>query len=133
MGSEYRWHIENRIIYAFLFDNITQDDLRKGNEAITQFIEANGIPPVHIIFDTTSVDRIMTTVVQVRSELHYFQDNRIGWCVVFGLHGLVDAAVRFTSGIIGRATGINIQIVPTLNDALSFLNQVDPTLNTESQ
>jgi hypothetical protein len=129
MASENSWYIENRVIYARLFGSVTQDDLREGNAAITGFIDTSGVPPIHIIFDTTAVERIMITALQVRNEVHYFQDKRIGWVVVCGLRGIVEVAVHFIGGIISRVTGIRIQAVSTLDDGLAFLRQVDPSLN----
>ncbi len=129
MGSEYTWHTENRVIYARLFENVTIEDLRKGNAAISEMLAASGTPPVHLIFDTTAVNRVMVTILQVRNELHYIHDPRIGWFVVYGLRGLVEATVQFIVGITSRALGFRVRTVSTFNDARDFLTSMDATLH----
>lgn len=128
MGSEYSWHIENRVILARVFGEVTEDDLREGDTAIQQLMAESPAERVHIIFDATGVQRLAITVVQARNKLHYLQDPRLGWIVVFGLHGIMEVTVQFIAGIISRVTGMQLRFVSSMADARLFLKRVDVSL-----
>jgi hypothetical protein len=128
MTSEYSWLVTGRIISAPMFGVIGQDDLRSGNQAISRMLDESVSPPVHIIFDCTSVQSISFSALQVIGSLRYLKHPSLGWLVAIGLSGGLRGAAQFIGSIVTMTTGAHIHFCDTQQEAFIFLEGVDKTL-----
>jgi len=128
MSSQYSWQQKDQLIYARLSGTVDAQDLRKGNANISHYLEDSKSASVHLLFDCREVERITFSVVQVRNELRYLQHPALGWVVIFGMSGVVENMVEFLTAVISRLSGLRVYSADTLEDGVSFLQSVDPSL-----
>ncbi len=128
MASQYVWHLKDRIVYARLSGTINEDDLRKGNAIISQYLAESKHVPIHLLLDCREIERITFSVIQIRNELHYLQHPSLGMVVIFGMTGLVERSVEFLTALVTRLTGLQVYSAKSPDEGLVFLRTIDPSL-----
>ncbi len=121
------WLLEHRVSYMQFEGAVTLDELR---EAITVWIDMLDASPdallVHSVQDVgniTSFPSHLKVVKDVVTPAH--EHPRMGWVVTVNLN---DAIIRFLVTMVEKLTRSRQRFVDTPDDALAFLNQVDPLL-----
>lgn len=125
MGYEVSWYIEGRIVQAIFTGEITFQEAEVASELTAQYIQ-NGQPPlVHLIADTTRLERFPTNLNLLnRSASKHLWQPKLGWTIVIS----TNSTTRFISGIITQVARVRFRMFPTLEDGLAFLEDQDSSL-----
>jgi hypothetical protein len=78
---------------------------------------------VHILADESLIEDLpsLTTFIDVAQSLDFAGSNR-GWYI---LYGIPNRLVGMISAILANVLRLRLKIVPTYEDAIAFLNEVD--------
>lgn len=128
MASEYRWYIEDHIIYAQLIGRIAPEDLQRGNMQIGLFLEGMPRQTVHLIYDARAAQSVDFSLFQARKELHYLQHPALNWLVTYGATGIVGGTVITFSQLLGQIASVKFRNLNTFSECLRFLRIQDPDL-----
>lgn len=125
MGYEVSWYIEGRIVQAIFTGEMTLQETEVASELTAQYIQ-NGQPPlVHLIADTTQLERFPTNLNLLnRSASKHLWQPKLGWTIVIS----TNSTTRFISGIITQVARVRFRMFPTLEDGLAFLEDQDSSL-----
>jgi hypothetical protein len=138
ISTDVKWHIQGYILYCY---NVhTADDIKARNQNALKLIEAEGKPPyVHMLIDFSlpedpNYSANVRELVRFSTSSQEFQDARdklirhplFGWVVAFNVQNLNSTV---SGKIIAQKYGYKRKDVDTLEDAIVFLKQVDPTIN----
>ena len=126
MAYEIDWYIPGRVIKAVFSGNISLQEAEAASEATAQFIH-NGEPPlVHLLADTTKLERFPTNLNLLnRSASKHLWQPKLGWTIVISS----STTTRFVSGIITQVARVRFRMFPTYADGLNFLADQDSTLS----
>jgi len=128
MGYEISWYIPGRVVLAQFTDTITLDEAEAASDKVAQFIQEGKPPLVHLIADTTRMDRFPTNLnlLNRSASKHLWQPN-LGWTIVI----TTNSTTRWISGIITQVARVRFRMFPTLQDGLRFLTDQDSTLRDQ--
>lgn len=122
MDFDIVWLVPDRVLCWRTPREITIDMLKQIH-AETRPIALNGIPPVHFVLDTLATQRYPSI-----ADLSLYRFPEVsadfGWNVLI----VISAALRHLLSIILRLSKGRYRVVATMQDAMVFLKQSDPTL-----
>ena len=125
MGHEISWYIPGRVVYAKFTGEINLNDAETASELTAQMLQAGDPPLVHLIADTTKLDRFPTNLNLLnRSASKHLWQPKLGWTIVIS----TNSTTRFISGIITQVARVRFRMFPTMEDGLKFLADQDGTL-----
>jgi hypothetical protein len=130
MGYKISWYIPGRVVLVQFTDTISLEEAEACSDEVAQAIQDGKPPLVHLIADTTKMDRFPTNLnlLNRSASKHLWQPN-LGWTIVI----TANSTTRWISGIITQVARVRFRMFPTLQDGLSFLNDQDPTLREQIQ
>ncbi len=120
MSYSLNWHVEKRVLYLRLFNNISANEIIDCNQAALRYIR-EGTQPVHIVIDTLD---ITTYPNNLRWIIHMVQNNptkAIGWRLVIA----DDHNLRVLLSTILSVLHVPIHSCQTVQEALDYLKQLD--------
>ena len=123
MPFEISWYREGRIVGLRYYGNITLDDLKAATKAFADYVE-KGTPPVHSLADVREVNKYPVNLHQIAAAINRGDPNRVGWTVIV----TSSTPIRFISTAIGNLIRSKVRAFATLEAALDYLREVDPTL-----
>lgn len=125
MGHEISWYIPGRVVYAKFTGEISLAEAEAASELTAQLLQSGDPPLVHLIADTTKLDRFPTNLNLLnRSASKHLWQPKLGWTIVIS----TNSTTRFISGIITQVARVRFRMFPTLEDGLKFLADQDVTL-----
>jgi hypothetical protein len=125
MGYEVSWYIEGRVVKATFTGEMTIQETESASEMTAQYIQEGQPPCVHLIADTTQLERFPTNLNLLnRSSSKHLWQPRIGWTIVIS----TNSTTRFISGVITQVARVRFRMFPTLEEGLVFLADQDKTL-----
>jgi hypothetical protein len=125
MGYEVSWYIEGRIVQAIFTGEMTLQEAESASELTAQYIQDGQPPLVHLIADTTRLERFPTNLNLLnRSASKHLWQPKLGWTIVIS----TNSTTRFISGIITQVARVRFRMFPTLEDGLAFLEDQDTSL-----
>jgi hypothetical protein len=125
MGYEISWYIPGRVVQAVFMGDITLQEAEAASELTAQFIQSGEEQLVHLIADTTRLERFPTNLNLLnRSASKHLWQPKLGWTIVIS----TNSTTRFISGIITQVARVRFRMFPTYKDGLSFLADQDSTL-----
>ncbi|MEZ4669998.1 MAG: hypothetical protein R3E39_19005 [Anaerolineae bacterium] len=125
MGHEISWYIPGRVVYAKFTGEVSLNDAETASELVTQFLQSGDPPLVHLIADTTKLDRFPTNLNLLnRSASKHLWQPKLGWTIVIS----TNSTTRFISGIITQVARVRFRMFPTVEDGLKFLADQDASL-----
>ena len=89
---------------------------------------SSGVAPVHIVVDLTRMETIPTNLKQNMSMGDYLRHPNLGWTVLVGGNVLVN----FMLSILSQVFQMKYTKRETVEEALAFLAEHDPTLHLET-
>jgi len=128
MGYEISWYVPGRIVQAVFIGTITSEEAETASTLTAEFIQ-NGEPPmVHLIADTTKLERFPTNLNLLnRSASKHLWQPSLGWTIVIS----TNSTTRWISGIITQVARVRFRMFPTFNEGLKFLADQDSTLRNQ--
>lgn len=128
MGYEISWYVPGRIVQAVFIDTITPEEAEAASDMTAQFIQEGTPPMVHLIADTTRLERFPTNLNLLnRSASKHLWQPKLGWTIVIS----TNSTTRWISGIITQVARVRFRMFPTLDDGIRFLADQDSTLREQ--
>lgn len=123
MAYEITWCVPNRVIKAVFIGEITLQEAEAASELTANLIQESDQPLVHLVADTTRLDRFPTNLNLLnRSASKHLWQPKLGWTIVVS----TNSTTRFISGIITQVARVRFRMFPTIEDGLLFLGDQDP-------
>jgi len=120
------WYIPKRVVHATFMGEITLSEAETASELTAQLIGDGDPPMVHLIADTTRLERFPTNLNLLnRSASKHLWQPKLGWTIVIS----TNSTTRFISGIITQVARVRFRMFPTLEDGMAFLADQDSSLN----
>ena len=132
MFEKVRWHVDGRILITEFSGIVSLEDVKKSSKLAVMMINNEKQPPAtHIIADVSDVSKLDASILKLhpmREAITPLLSNpHIGWLV------LVDPepnhVMLFIIKTITELTSRRMRVVPTLQQALHFIDDIDPTIN----
>ncbi len=128
MPFDIRWYIPHRVIYINVHGELTLEDLRQSHAATLDYI-AQGQAPVHIISDTSAMEKFPHGLNAYKEILGQKTHPNTGWVVTITHNQLQRLLANMTTQIAGGQQ----KSMVSFEDALDFLQRVDLTLSIDDQ
>jgi hypothetical protein len=126
MPYQISWYVDKRVLYQRYQGTLTATDIIAADHEATTYVDS-GTPPVHIIADTSQVQKFPLNL----SESTRLLSNRakgLGWVLVISRN----RALNFVISVALQVRGVDIRFVASLDEALVFLAARDQTLSLDS-
>lgn len=126
MPIEVYWYLDKRVSYFKYSGVITVEDLQQSAEIGRQLLDSSDAPLVHSIQDSgaiTEFPRNLYNVHKITNES--LTHPRMGWLISTGIN---DQITRFVAEMLSKVTKHRQRFVITVDEALTFLNEVDASL-----
>ena len=128
MGYEISWYVPGRVVQAIFIDTITPEEAEAASDLTAQLIQEGTPPMVHLIADTTRLERFPTNLNLLnRSASKHLWQPKLGWTIVIS----TNSTTRWISGIITQVARVRFRMFPTLEDGVRFLADQDSTLREQ--
>lgn len=125
MGYEISWYVPGRVVMAVFSGDINLQEAEAASEETAQFIQSGELPFVHLLADTTKLERFPTNLNLLnRSASKHLWQPKLGWTIVIS----TNSTTRFISGIITQVARVRFRMFPTYADGLNFLADQDASL-----
>jgi len=119
------WYTEKRILYQQYAGVLTEAELIAADNEATNLVQS-GTAPVHIIADTTSVEKFPMSLSQANRLLGKRAEG-LGWVVTISHN----RAMNFLVSVVLQVRGVETRFATSLDEALVFLCHRDPSLKLE--
>jgi hypothetical protein len=128
MGYEITWYVPGRVVQAIFTGTITLEEAEAASAKTAEFIQEGQPPLVHLIADTTKMDRFPTNLNLLnRSASKHLWQPKLGWTIVIS----TNSTTRWISGIITQVARVRFRMFPTLSEGVKFLADQDATLREQ--
>jgi hypothetical protein len=122
MAYEVHWLYPSRVVLVRFSGIVTADEL-EAQAVATRGLVLEGTPPVHIIVDTLSMDKMAFSLMELRrASAHRLEE--IGWTVLIRHNPIV----QFFASIALQVLHMPLTFADTQPQAIAFLRERDPTL-----
>jgi len=125
MTYQISWHLEKRILMVKMFGILTDEESTEISAINSRHLQ-EGTAPVHIIVDTTGLEKFPTNLRQNSQFMAYLRSPSLGWVIVIGLANNVLA--KFAVSVISQVIHFQLSQRDSIADALRFLEGHDSTL-----
>jgi hypothetical protein len=125
MPYQTRWYVEKRIIVTTYTGIIHIEDIR-GQIDETHVLIEQGTPLIHSIIDLSQIEKWppLNVVNEFRSMNIESVRVRIGWSIIVANN----VVLKFGSALFAPVFNLRQRIFSNLDEALTFLQENDPTL-----
>jgi hypothetical protein len=124
---EIGWHQADRIVHLRFYGDVTIDEIRDSSLSVKTHVE-QGKPLVHTISDLSDVQHFPRNLLQISKATTKLDNSVLGWTIVIGANPIL----AFIVTTISQLAGARLRMLPTMEEALTFLKSVDTTLQDES-
>lgn len=126
MPVEVRWYVQNHVLLARYYGNVTPDDIVNQYTVGFEMCESVDTVLVHLIADISEVQSFPKTVMDYKGRFGEKAKNA-GWVILVGENRMI----RFLSTVVTNLMKLRFSYVNTLGEALEFISARDPFLNLE--
>lgn len=128
MPLESTWMLDKRVVYFRVYGDVSGAEIVATMQTHMQHYEV-GIAPVHTIVEMQSPAINVPSLMQLQKLGVAPRHPNTGWIILLGTErNLVSFAIATMIQLSGAK---DYRAVKTLDEAVSFLNHNDPTLNLE--
>lgn len=121
MSCEIKWFADHRIIMCTVIGDITIEEVKQANEDIKVLLD-QGRSPVHVISNVLELGNFPLNLTQIKNSTDYLYHPAMGWQVVAGHH---NPMIRFIASVASQVAHVNLRMVDTMDEAITFLERVD--------
>ena len=123
MSVGVTWLVEGHLLLLNSWGKVNVNELDTMDIHIGEMLENSQVPLVHGIHDHSNAEQIPSAkdLMKVKSGTH----PRVGWLIIVGLD---DKLMKFFVSATGQVLGLRLRFMKTLEEALTFLQDVDSTL-----
>jgi hypothetical protein len=123
MPYRISWLVEGRVILAELSGDLTAEELIPYDRAICQHLDAAKAFQVHYLVDTSRVQGLPG--MNDMKDFSFLRHPRMGWTAAVGIQSPL---VRSVGNFLSKLYKIKARELKSVDEALEFLQSVDPTL-----
>lgn len=125
MPFDVSWYVERRVVKTVLSGNLTLRDAEAASLMTSDFLLKGSPPLVHLIADTTELEKFPTNLSLINGEAsHHLRNPLLGWTIVISS----STATRFVSSIMTQVARVRFRMFATWEQSIDFLVQQDSTL-----
>jgi|GEM_PF-2238313 len=123
MPYELKWILPEYILFQHLHGEYSASEVGECDAKTVELMEGSPQKHVHLIIDDANITQMppVTALAKVKSSRH----DKLGWTIVFGNKSV---GMRFTTTLANRILGFKMIIVPTYEEAVEKLYELDPDL-----
>lgn len=125
MPVDIFWYLPKRVLMVQLEGHTRFDEQRQLGEQVTAFLDEGEPPMVHILVNTESAYDQMVQISYAQQVLTFIKHEQLGWLLPYGPTKRIR---HFAASVLTQAAGVRYRYCKSLDDALDFLQQADPTL-----
>jgi hypothetical protein len=126
MPFTHQWLLEGHIIYMHVWDHVSGEELVELNQAGATYLENAACDCVYLVMhDEDMVGIPGNSMKQHMDMMQFLRDPRLSQTVGVGK---VNAVTRFLQTVMNHALGMNTKRVDTLEEAVDFLQHLNPEL-----
>jgi hypothetical protein len=120
------------VIYQQYSGDVSFEDMQDGHHAIMNLLNSShiGKQRIHIIFDLSQRKTLAADTMKLKNmrEMFSYKDNRfpMGWFLV--IQPKPHPVMRFVALASAKTTNLKLRIVPSVENAQTFLKRVDTSL-----
>ncbi len=125
MPFEVSWYIERRVVSTVLTGNLSLQDAEAASLLTSEYIIKGKPPLVHLIADTTHLEKFPTNLSLINGEAsHHLRNPLLGWTIVISS----STATRFVSSIMTQVARVRFRMFATWEQSINFLEEQDTSL-----
>jgi hypothetical protein len=118
-----QWYVPQRVLYSVVQGPLNEDDSLYADEMLTQSLN-QASDTVHLLIDVTRVRHPSSALLNLQH--HIFRHMNIGWIATVG--AAQNPILNFGISAISPAIRIRHRDLPSVHEAISFLQEADATL-----
>ena len=129
MAYKTQWVIQDRLVYGQLSGDMTVEDMTVFNQENEAILE-EGVPLVHFLIHDADLTSVPISLGTLSNVLSFIKGENLGWVVTIG-----EGSFRmgeFLSATLARIAQVRYKRVATLQEAIDFLQPLDPTLDWDN-
>ncbi len=123
MPYQTRYSVNERVIHNRLYGEMTPEDPAGFNAATLDLIRS-GDAPVHLIFDTSSLEPVNVPLKNVVEMVTFPGENKLGWVIIVGENPFA----RFVGSMLMQAGRVKYRMVGSMDEAVAILQRMDTSL-----
>lgn len=123
MSVHSEWYLPGRVILTRAVGTVSDAEVLADDPVILAMLDQGASPLVHMIIDDSQLDNLPNFATF--SQLQWGKHERLGWIIVVGVQNKVLIFINLLAANLFRTRQ---RFLPTLDEALGFLNEVDSTL-----
>jgi len=116
------WYHPSKIILSVFSQDVSVEDMQSSNQDAVRFLREAAPQKVHILVDIRTLTSTAISLRDIRDRLSMFQEPNFGWMLIVGDP---PALAKFLISATGQLFHIPIRTYPTIEAALSYLEQQD--------
>lgn len=125
MPYDVSWYIERRVVSTVLTGDLSLRDAEAASLATSEYILKGQPPKVHLIADTTHLQKFPTNLSLINGEAsHHLRSPLLGWTIVISS----STATRFVSSVMTQVARVRFRMFATWDQSIAFLLQQDSAL-----
>ncbi len=125
MPYQIAWHLEKRVLMVKLFGILTDQESTEVGEINSRHLQ-EGTAPIHIIVDTSKMEKFPTNLRQNSQFMGYLSTPSLGWVVVIGIAN--NMLARFAVSVISQVIHFRLAQRDNMTEAIKYLESQDSTL-----
>ena len=131
---QFDWYIEKQVVYGEIWGTQTFEELKQSNADIIEYFDSVENRLVHLLICDQNLEQIPHNLLQMQKTLTYGKHPNLGWVIMIGNRdkSLKDSAPEFLMTLLAKLGQVRFKRVPSLEDALAHLQEVDQTLDWDA-
>jgi hypothetical protein len=117
------WLVEGHLLLLNSWGHVNVNELAAMDTRINEMLTNSTVPLVHGIHDHSKALQIPSAKDLMKVKAGH--NPRVGWLIIIGLDNKL---MKFFVSVAGQVLNIRLRFMNTLDEALSFLQEVDSTL-----
>lgn len=135
MFEKIYWYLDGRILMADFGGTASLEDVKKASKLALMMLNNENQPPMtHVIANVINVSNLDASILKLhpmREAITPVLSNpHTGWFVL--VDSEPDHVILFIIKTITELTSRRMRVVPTLQDALQFIDDIDPSITLPS-
>ena len=118
------WYARSRVGHVHLLGTFSMDDLYNLNECLHFHVE-RGRTSTFLLVNDENVTKVSMGLQDITDALNFIRQPDLVWAVAYGS---AMQSLEFTVPLIAKILGVKFDRRNTLEDAINFLMECDPTL-----
>lgn len=123
MPLHLSWYLENRILLVVNEGQSNDEDMFELDRLTIEYLNRSDADQVHMIIDIAQYKFVPST--KAVTQVEFAKHPRMGWSVLIGP---TNAFERFVFVIGSNFFKMRSKMLPNMDEALRFLNKMDPSL-----